>query len=205
MPKTAGRAPSCLGRAPSRQNPPLLAPQPPQPADPPWVQVLGNQGLLEAALQATLTCDAISLRFQLPPHGSAPPTPTSTPAVAHSTKCIPALVTTSVWVVNLLRSLAATAANRLLPLLGIGMVGSQPVLGFSPDSAKLFALLQSQQPILGHIPQVRCCVLPHAWLSCVGLCGSLPHLLAPPWILPLLHSWAGCDSAWPGLRDDACR
>jgi hypothetical protein len=117
-------------------------------------QVLGNQGLLEAAIQATLTCDAISLRFQLPPHGSAPPQATASPAIAHSTKCIPALITTSVWVVSLLRSLACSAHNRLLPLLGIGMVGNQPVAGFSLESAKLFSLLQLQQPVLGHIPQV---------------------------------------------------
>lgn len=119
------------------------------------VQVMDNKGLLEAAVQATLTCDALSLRFQMPPYGTPSPEPRADPAVARGTPCTPIQVLTSVWVVSVLRTIAKDPANRLLPLLGIGAVSTQPVLGFTDDDAVRYQLLQSQQPLLGCIPLVR--------------------------------------------------
>jgi hypothetical protein len=114
-----------------------------------------SMGLLEAAVQATLTCDAISLRFQMPPYGSASPEPRADPSVAGGVPCTPVQVVTSVWVVNVLRTIAADVKNKLLALLGVGAVSSQPVVGFSEDDAQQFQMLQSQQPLLGCIPLVR--------------------------------------------------
>lgn len=119
------------------------------------MQVMNTPGLLAAALQATLTCDAISLRFQLPPHGSPPPQPLAMDSMAAGVPCTPALVTTSVWVVSLLRQLAQMRGSPLLSLVGVGAVSTQPVAGFAADDAQRYRLLQSQQPLLGTIPQVR--------------------------------------------------
>jgi hypothetical protein len=119
------------------------------------MQVLSSQGLLEAAMQATLTCDAISLRFQLPPYGSPAPDAAEDPAVARGTACTSATLVTSVWVVNVLRTIAMRASSKLLAIVGIGAVSSQPVQGFSADDALRYQMLQSQQPLLGCIPLVR--------------------------------------------------
>jgi hypothetical protein len=116
--------------------------------------VMESMGLLEAAVQATLTCDAISLRFQMPPYGSASPECRSDPTVAGGIPCTPVQVVTSVWVVHVMRSIAADPKNRLLSLLGIAAVSSQPVLGFTADASQQFQMLQSQQPLLGCIPLV---------------------------------------------------
>lgn len=124
------------------------------------MQVMNTPGLLAAALQATLTCDAISLRFQLPPHGSPPPQPLAMDSMAAGVPCTPALVTTSVWVVSLLRQLAQKHGNPLLSLVGVGAVSTQPVAAFAADDAQRYKLLQSQQPLLGTIPQVRPSVFP---------------------------------------------
>lgn len=117
-------------------------------------QVMKTPGLLAAALRATLTCDAVSLRFQLPPHGSQAPEAQASPAVAGGTKTTPALLITSVWVVTLLRTLAADAASHYLAMLGIGQVGSRPVAGVAEDDVRRYQLMQSQQPLLLQIPQL---------------------------------------------------
>ena len=119
------------------------------------MQVLGSQGLLEAAIQATLTCDAISLRFQLPPYGTPAPDSTEEPHIARGTLCTPTTLVTSVWVVAVLRTIAKRPESRLLSVLGVGAVSTQPVQGFADDDAARFHMLESQQPLLNCIPLVR--------------------------------------------------
>lgn len=114
-----------------------------------------SQPLLEAAIQATLTCDAISMRFQLPPHGTQAPEPSEDPAVAQGVLCTPTTVVTSVWVVKVLREIAQRPDSRLLPVLGIAKVSKQPVLGFTAEDALRYQYLESQQPLLSAIPLVR--------------------------------------------------
>ena len=119
------------------------------------LQVLGSQGLLEAALQATLTCDAIALRFQLPPYGTPAPDGLEDPMIARGTLCTPTMLVTSVWVVSVLRTIAKRPDHRLLAALGVGAVSAQPVQGFSDDDAARYQMLERQQPLLSCIPLVR--------------------------------------------------
>ena len=134
------------------------------------MQVLQNQGLLEAAVQATLTCDAISLRFQLPPYGTPTPEATESPDVAGGTPCTTAQLITSVWVVNVLRSIAKRSDSHLLPIIGVAAVSAQPVMGFTADDARRFQMLQRSQPLLGCIPLVRSSLLRCALL--INECSS---------------------------------
>jgi hypothetical protein len=137
-------------------------------------------GLLEAALQATLTCDAISPRFQLAPYGSPAPDTMEDPAIARGLRCTPATLVTSVWVVNVMRTIAKRLDSRLLATIGIAAVSRQPVLGFSDDDAARYQMLQSQQPLLTCIPLVRAALLAHRWCCrvagdhcCTRTCGRL--------------------------------
>lgn len=119
------------------------------------LQVMKTPVLLHTALQTTLTCDALSLRFQLPPYGSTAPESKSSPGIARGVPTTPVLLVTSLWVVTLLRTVAASVTDRLAPLLGLGAVSSQAALGVSDDDAARFRVLESLQPTLFCIPQVR--------------------------------------------------
>ena len=67
--------------------------------------VLQQPALVEHALRQTLAADALSLQFKLPPPGVPVPFAHTSPDLAGGTAVVDAVAVTSVWVVQVLRTL----------------------------------------------------------------------------------------------------
>ena len=74
--------------------------------------VLKVPSLVEYALRQTLVADAMSLQFKLPPAGVPWPAAHASPEVAWGAPVVHTLVVTSVWVIQLLRSLCQVESTH---------------------------------------------------------------------------------------------
>eukprot|EP00803_Ostreobium_quekettii_P001217 evm.model.scf_1457.3 EVM.evm.TU.scf_1457.3 scf_1457:18929-26380(+) len=112
--------------------------------------VLSNQMLVQHALRQTLVVDSLCLQFRLPPPGHPAPVARSSSAIAGGTPVVDALVVTSVWAVQILRSLCQDSAFRGLVSMGIAGVGGSAVTNFkSGDTTRFNTLVTGMQPDSG--------------------------------------------------------
>ncbi|KXZ56481.1 hypothetical protein GPECTOR_1g430 [Gonium pectorale] len=103
--------------------------------------VLERQALVQHALRMSLVADSVSLQFRLPPPGLSLPPPRSSPAVAGGLAVVDAVAATSVWAVELLRSLCKDPRSHALAALGVAAVGSAADSAFTPAAVQRFARL----------------------------------------------------------------
>jgi hypothetical protein len=75
--------------------------------------VLSNSTLVEHALRMTLVADSLSLQFRLPPPGLSTPVARTSPVIAGGVPVVDAMVLTSVWAVQVLRSLSQVGGCRV--------------------------------------------------------------------------------------------
>ncbi|DBA79408.1 hypothetical protein WJX79_002219 [Trebouxia sp. C0005] len=104
-------------------------------------EVLKNPALVEHALRQTLSADALSLQFKLPPPSLPVPIAQSSDDIAGGTPLVDALAVTSVWVVQLLRMLCSDSKFRMLAALGIAAVGCTTTSSFTQSDAGRFTAL----------------------------------------------------------------
>lgn len=120
----------------------------------PAVVVLGGQPdvlkepkLVEHALRMTLVSDSQSLQFRLPPPGVGVAQPRSSAAIAGGTPVVDALVLSSVWVVQVLRSLCQDPKSFGLISMGVAALGASATAGLSAhDCQRLKMLVSGQGP-----------------------------------------------------------
>ncbi|KAG2446125.1 hypothetical protein HXX76_000723 [Chlamydomonas incerta] len=108
--------------------------------------VLEHPALVEHALRMTLVTDAVSLQFRLPPPGLSLPTPRSSKAVAGGTPVVDTVVVTSVWAVEVLRSLCKEPRYRSLAALGVAAVGNAADCAFTPADVARMGLIAGGLP-----------------------------------------------------------
>ncbi|PSC70291.1 AT-rich interactive domain-containing 4-like [Micractinium conductrix] len=100
--------------------------------------LLENKELVCHALRQAMTADAHTLQLRAPPPGVAPPPVHASPAVASGAPVVEVLAAASVWCVQLLKELAASASYRGLVQLGVAAVSTTPVAAFGPADALRF-------------------------------------------------------------------
>ncbi|KAJ9508288.1 hypothetical protein QJQ45_011794 [Haematococcus lacustris] len=109
--------------------------------------VLQNHALVEHALRMTLVADSLSLQFRLPPPSVPTPTARSSPVVAGDAPVVDAMVLTSVWAVQVLRSVSLSPAYKSLISLGVAAVGGTATAGVSAvDAQRLKIMVTGQGP-----------------------------------------------------------
>ncbi|KAG2498011.1 hypothetical protein HYH03_004269 [Edaphochlamys debaryana] len=103
--------------------------------------VLQHEGLVQHALRMTLVTDSVSLQFRLPPPGLSLPTPRSSSVVAGGVPVVDTVAVTSVWAVEVLRSLCKDVRYRSLAALGVAAVGNAADTSFTPSDVQRLTLL----------------------------------------------------------------
>jgi hypothetical protein len=110
--------------------------------------IAAQPAILEHVLRQTLTADAQALQLKLPPPGTPLPPIQSSRAIACNAPLVEALAVTSVWTINLLRSLARDPGCRVLVASGVGAVSATPVAAFTVADAHRFeAVVTGNDPL----------------------------------------------------------
>ncbi|GIL72466.1 hypothetical protein Vretimale_4182 [Volvox reticuliferus] len=103
--------------------------------------VLEQDGLVQHALRMTLVTDSVSLQFRLPPPGLSLPAPRSSKAVAGGLPVVDTVAVTSVWAVEVLRSLCREHRYRSLAALGVAAAGNLADGAYTAADIRRFEVL----------------------------------------------------------------
>lgn len=118
--------------------------------------VLQDRALVEHALRMTLVADSLSLQFRLPPPGISQPVARTSAAIAGGVPVVDALVLTSVWAVQVLRSLSQVPSYKPLISLGVAAVGGTATVGVSAlDAQRLKIIVLGQGPSTHMYQQIQ--------------------------------------------------
>lgn len=114
--------------------------------------VLAERALVEHALRMTLVADSLSLQFRLPPPGIAQPVARQSAAIAGGVPVVDALVLTSVWAVQVLRTLSLVSGQGLVNGVavweGVHSVVTCTHLQSTVVTCKLLQMFYAPQPLL---------------------------------------------------------
>eukprot|EP00798_Chlamydomonas_sp_ICE-L_P005818 gene5818-6105_t len=109
--------------------------------------VLKESSLVEYALRMTLVSDSLSLQFRLPPPGVDIPAPRCSPAIAGGAPVVDTVCLSSVWAVQVLRSLSQDAVQKGMLSVGVAAVGGSASVGVTPlETQRLFILSTGEYP-----------------------------------------------------------
>ncbi|GLI68742.1 hypothetical protein VaNZ11_013233 [Volvox africanus] len=103
--------------------------------------VLEHDGLVQHALRMTLVTDSVSLQFRLPPPGLSLPAPRSSKAVAGGLPVVDTVAVTSVWAVEVLRSVCREHRYHSLAALGVAAVGNVADGAYTAADVRRFDVL----------------------------------------------------------------
>ncbi|GLC45726.1 hypothetical protein PLESTM_001771400 [Pleodorina starrii] len=103
--------------------------------------VLEHEGLVQHALRMTLVTDSVSLQFRLPPPGLSLPAPRTSQAVAGGLPLVDTVAVTSLWAVEVLRSLCREQRYRSLAALGVAAVGNMADGAFTAADVRRMEVL----------------------------------------------------------------
>ncbi|EFJ44779.1 hypothetical protein VOLCADRAFT_121257 [Volvox carteri f. nagariensis] len=133
--------------------------------------VLQHEALVEHALRMTLVTDSVGLQFRLPPPGLSLPAPRSSRLVAGGLPVMDTVAVTSVWAVEVLRSLCKDPRYRTLAALGVAAVGNVADGVFTAADVRRYEVLIAGSWASVAAPQL---------LPLIATTGSGPAPAAPP-------------------------
>lgn len=106
-------------------------------------EILKDQALVQHALRQTMTADAQTLQFRLPPPNIPLPPVRSVPEVGEGCPSVEALVVTSAWCVQLLRMFNTDAKCRSLTAAGIVGIGVGSTASFQRSDLNRFTAVMT--------------------------------------------------------------